>query len=780
MGRFTIRSVFAQLLATYVMVLAVTLAIGWAAVGYASRTVEKEIFNLNASILNLVRSELDTKVSQLKVLVSDIGTNYRVTAFSYVKKPLTAENRLLLFNMIKDFDVFLTKYGFINEFYLYFRGPDLIVTSTGAFEPKLFYDYFFSGKGTDFDRWYELVRTVSRRGEISTDGRGLNIKPVYDCLVYRQTVVSSDDPANYVNAFAFVDKEMIKGIIDKAVWNEESGIFIIDGENRIVTSNKEADLLPGPQQGPGRTWSRFRIGDEVYASSTAESALFGWRYVFVVPLSLLMKELGNFRSLLIAAFWLILAFGILLSVALSYRNSLPVRKLLGIVRAAVDQGTQSAGSSGSSDGAGGAEKTENEYAYIARTVEKSLEKLNEIHTQFERQQNELKDSFLGNLIVGQFSDQSLVRRTLDYYGVVFPHLFFTVAVYRSDAESAGESAAEDGKAIESARLLTSFPASEFQFFMVRKGERERLILINSASRPEKRLVIELCGALNDVFEESGMSGFFAVGGPQGAPEKIGLSYNQALRCLDYHFLTVADHVVFFADVEAATEPYYYPDTAEEALVNQVGLGNTAETKNLVSDLFRENLVVRKVAPEMIQIFLLNLQNTIYKIEDQRRRRGDPVRASSSVDFTRMMDAPGAIGNIREKFLEAFEALCSRRPDEAVRPLGAQRVRNVVEYIDSHYAEYDLSLSSLADRFSVTMQHLSTAFKAQVGENVLFYIHRVRVERAKELLISTRATNERIGKEVGFGSSLSFVRTFKKLEGVSPAEYRKIKAKRGAP
>lgn len=766
MGRFTIRSVFAQLLATYVMVLAVTLAIGWAAVGYASRTVEKEIFNLNASILNLVRSELDTKVSQLKVLVSDIGTNYRVTAFSYVKKPLSSENRLLLFNMIKDFDVFLTKYGFINEFYLYFRGPDLIVTSTGAFEPRLFYDYFFSGKGTDFDRWYELVRRVNRRGEISTDGSGLNIKPVYDCLVYRQTVVSSDDPANYVNAFAFVDKEMIKGIIDKAVWNEESGIFIIDGENRIVTSNKEADLLPGLQQGPGRTWSRFRIGDDVYASSTAESALFGWRYVFVVPLSLLMKELGNFRSLLVAAFWLILAFGILLSVVLSYRNSLPVRRLLGIVRAAVDQGPQ---------GAGGAEKTENEYAYIARTVEKSLEKLSEIHTQFERQQSELKDSFLGNLIVGQFSDQSLVRRTLDYYGVAFPHPFFTVAVYRSDAEGA----AEDGMAIESDKLLGSFPASEFQCFMVRKGERERLILINSAAPPEKRAVLELFGALNDVFEESGVSGIFAVGGPQDAPEKIGLSYNQALRCLDYHFLNAADHVVFFADVEAATEPYYYPDTAEEALVNQVGLGNAAETKNLVSGLFRENLAVRKVAPEMIQIFLLNLQNTIYKIEDQRRRSGDPVRASSSVDFTRMMDAPGAIGNIREKFLEAFEALCARRPDEAVRPLGTQRVRNVVEYIDSHYAEYDLSLSSLADRFSVTMQHLSTAFKAQVGENVLFYIHRVRVERAKELLISTGLTNERIGKEVGFGSSLSFVRTFRKLEGVSPAEYRKIKAKRGA-
>jgi two-component system response regulator YesN len=56
---------------------------------------------------------------------------------------------------------------------------------------------------------------------------------------------------------------------------------------------------------------------------------------------------------------------------------------------------------------------------------------------------------------------------------------------------------------------------------------------------------------------------------------------------------------------------------------------------------------------------------------------------------------------------------------------------------------------------------------------------VRVERAKELLISTGLTNERIGKEVGFGSSLSFVRTFRKLEGVSPAEYRKIKAKRGA-
>jgi len=95
---------------------------------------------------------------------------------------------------------------------------------------------------------------------------------------------------------------------------------------------------------------------------------------------------------------------------------------------------------------------------------------------------------------------------------------------------------------------------------------------------------------------------------------------------------------------------------------------------------------------------------------------------------------------------------------------------VKEYIDSHYAE-ELSLSSLSMHFHVDDSYLSRMFKNVVGENLMLYISKRRVERAAELICQGDLSLTEIASLVGYGDYSYFNRVFRKISGMGPREFR---------
>src|SRR5690606_26281339 len=93
------------------------------------------------------------------------------------------------------------------------------------------------------------------------------------------------------------------------------------------------------------------------------------------------------------------------------------------------------------------------------------------------------------------------------------------------------------------------------------------------------------------------------------------------------------------------------------------------------------------------------------------------------------------------------------------------MKEVREYIDEHYANWDLSLTLLSSEFNLNSKTLSRLFKEHFGENFVDYLMKHRIEQAKSLLLQSEMPIYEISCEVGYGNSRSFTRAFKKLEGV---------------
>jgi AraC-like DNA-binding protein len=98
------------------------------------------------------------------------------------------------------------------------------------------------------------------------------------------------------------------------------------------------------------------------------------------------------------------------------------------------------------------------------------------------------------------------------------------------------------------------------------------------------------------------------------------------------------------------------------------------------------------------------------------------------------------------------------------------VRKAREYVDKHKAE-EISLADVTRAAGASMFHFCKVFHKATGLTFTDYVARVRVEDARTQLLNPSRRVSEIAYEVGFQSLTQFNRTFKRVFGQSPSEFR---------
>lgn len=97
-----------------------------------------------------------------------------------------------------------------------------------------------------------------------------------------------------------------------------------------------------------------------------------------------------------------------------------------------------------------------------------------------------------------------------------------------------------------------------------------------------------------------------------------------------------------------------------------------------------------------------------------------------------------------------------------------------EYMDEHYTDENISLNDVANVANVSANYLSAVFSQNMKMTFVEYITNKRIEHAKKLLRSTGMSSAEIASEIGYKDPHYFSFVFKKMQGVSPREYRSEK------
>jgi AraC family transcriptional regulator len=100
-------------------------------------------------------------------------------------------------------------------------------------------------------------------------------------------------------------------------------------------------------------------------------------------------------------------------------------------------------------------------------------------------------------------------------------------------------------------------------------------------------------------------------------------------------------------------------------------------------------------------------------------------------------------------------------------------RNVIDLVRSRISE-DISLADMAAVTGLSITHFSHIFKKSMGESPHQFVLQQRVQCAKELLVSLNLRMIDIALACGFKTQQHFARIFRKVCGLSPTEYQRLK------
>lgn len=155
----------------------------------------------------------------------------------------------------------------------------------------------------------------------------------------------------------------------------------------------------------------------------------------------------------------------------------------------------------------------------------------------------------------------------------------------------------------------------------------------------------------------------------------------------------------------------------------------------------------------------------------RRLRGTPKTAER---FTEVISAVEREENEYELSLKLYALLCALAlPEErwSGNETGEQ-ILKAKEYLKRHM-EKEITVEEVAGWVHLSPSYFSKMFKDSTGFSPYDYLLRLRLERAKELLINTGMPVGEIAYRTGFNSQANFIYFFKKQTGFSPLKFRKL-------
>ncbi len=216
-------------------------------------------------------------------------------------------------------------------------------------------------------------------------------------------------------------------------------------------------------------------------------------------------------------------------------------------------------------------------------------------------------------------------------------------------------------------------------------------------------------------------------------------------------------------------------TIDYAAMEQI-VDNIVEAAKLGNkEIFQENLVeyLELCSMANYQTFLMqtaDIAGSIQKLRNNVRTSNKNIVFSHS-QFRRQIRNMTS----RMQLLEWFDSLYEEtivQIDKVKKYTTETGMEKAVDYIHNNFHNSDLNVDMLSDMLGISSAYCGKKFKEYTGIGAMEYIAKVRIEKAREMLI-TKPDKEiaQIAKEVGFSNQGYFATKFKEFYGVSPSKFR---------
>lgn len=250
-------------------------------------------------------------------------------------------------------------------------------------------------------------------------------------------------------------------------------------------------------------------------------------------------------------------------------------------------------------------------------------------------------------------------------------------------------------------------------------------------------------------------------------ESFPQEYITCKKILDAKFMAKGRKVLFSENIKSGKLILTYPIETEAKLVSKLLNGNLQGAKKIVDEIFLDRINPEAMDKKDIKEFTGLLYNTLNRVVVQLKEFESSLQCEN-LDIESITKT-GDLDKIRVIFNDLISEICKQKKSSEQDENEAIREK-IKTYIDSNY-HIDFSLDNLADYLGLSFKYTSILFKKVMGDNFKNYINMYRIEKAKEILKSKKDIKIKdLAEKLGYNSSNTFIRIFKKYEGISPTQF----------
>ena len=444
--------------------------------------------------------------------------------------------------------------------------------------------------------------------------------------------------------------------------------------------------------------------------------------------------------------------------------------------------------------------------YLLKPITKNalIERLSEIRSRYEPEKtqkeyyekfqremqayekNSSRD-FFEALVCGSMDMMEVYKKAeklgLDIVAEAYNILIFTM---NSEEDFSGQKEGYSEWEAESLEMLEEFFSGHPSAMLFRSNIFSYGVLLKGQKESIKEITKECVGKIQGILKrkESKREWFLAVGQPVERLSQIKKSYHTASRAFSQRYL-YGENILYYDEMEMMEHRSGQADTNDNAYLKKVDVnalnpailqkflsnGIQEETENFVKDYFyaigqepMESLVFRNYV-------ILNVRFSVITF---LKGLGCDTEGMESENTEEILVESGK--NI-ENAIAYAEKMISRAitiRDQNSGNKNRSILKTAVDFIDEHYMDEDISLNTAANVANVSSNHFSALFSQNMGQTFIEYLTSLRMNKAKELLRCTGMRSSEIAGEIGYKDAHYFSYLFKKTQGMTPSDYRKVR------
>ncbi|MFD0696644.1 helix-turn-helix domain-containing protein [Paenibacillus sp. GCM10027628] len=754
---------FRRFLISYIIILIIPSIAGY--MSYRTAIAVTQSISIENKVTQLQKSQeiLERRIAEVESFTRQLALNQDLSVLLNEKMVDEKANVYGIWKITRDIKAYSQTNDFLKHFYIYLNNFNVILTPGNAyFRPEHYYQTSHYNN-LSLDEWKKNVLEKTHRSEMMPLSPFINNGVQSNAITFMQSLpLDSFNDSPPATVVTIIDEQTINSLLSGQREDNGGWTYISDARGQTISlqgiSQHDMDQLSADSRFDKEKVSQFYKNDLVI---TIRSQSTGWVYSTGIPRYVLMENANRIKYITWSVTGVALFIGLFLGFMQSYRNTVPINRLLSVMKEQFGK-----------DAAVG----RNEYDFLQGNMHNIITNNKRLESELNRQLPLIQDAFLKRLIAGEFQSREAIISAASQANTGLNLNAGYTGILQINGYS-GLDSVEILNELNAARLILKqilLDVSSYMHVHMTDLGSDRIVAILTPQEEGEEVgkdeIERLVAALAyTAFNEYRVTITAALSDSFASVMEISRSYEQARQALEYAVYMNRTGIVWFSDTRIETQTYYYPLDVELRLISTIRAGDIDEAERIVQSMIEQNTRNRELSMVMKLQFIGELKGTLLKLLDQKA-----LMESNMFEKIKNrilgIQAQEAIELIQHEISEIMVMMCglitSKKNDVHIKT-----VKQINDYIAEMYRDPDLNLYRIAEKVERPEKYISQLFKEVTGTNLSDHLEKVRMDHAADLLKRNTYSVDEIASHVGYNSSHTFRRAFKRVMGVSPSSFR---------